>query len=76
MEREKKYEGEKIIFSRENAAENILQGGYQICSDTMLRIMASMEKWRENYEKLCIDLSEQSYKNEKVTIKEHIKAYL
>jgi hypothetical protein len=42
----------------------------------LLRIMASMEKWRENYEKLCIDLSEQSYKNEKVTIKEHIKAYL
>jgi hypothetical protein len=33
---EKESEGEKIIFSRENAAKNILQGGYQICFDTML----------------------------------------
>jgi hypothetical protein len=27
-----------------NAEENFLQGGYQMCSDTMLRNMAFMEK--------------------------------
>lgn len=43
MRKRKKIE-EKIKFSQENAAENILQGGYQICSDTMLGNMASMEE--------------------------------
>jgi hypothetical protein len=47
---EKKYEweknheeieDEKIEFSLESAAENILQGGYQYSSDTMLKIMES-----------------------------------
>jgi len=34
----------KLDFLRENAAENILQGGYQVCYDTMLENMASMDK--------------------------------
>lgn len=38
-------EGEKIIFSRENAAKNILQGGYQ----------TSMKGTREKWMTLCID---------------------
>jgi len=50
---EKKYEweknheeieDEKIEFSLESAAENILQGGYQYSSDTMLKIMESGRK--------------------------------
>jgi hypothetical protein len=40
----KKNKIEKIIFSQENAAENTLQGGYQICSNTMLENMASMDE--------------------------------
>lgn len=38
---------EKIGFSLENAAENIIRGGYQSCSDTMLGNMASMDIERE-----------------------------
>ena len=41
-------------ISRENASENILQGGYQICSDTMLGNMTSMEGMRENSNNLSI----------------------
>jgi hypothetical protein len=41
---EEKRKIEKIGFSQENAAENILQGGYQISSDTMLGNMASMDE--------------------------------
>jgi hypothetical protein len=37
----------KLDFLGWNAAENVLQGGYQICSDTMLWNMASMEEMRE-----------------------------
>jgi hypothetical protein len=33
----------------------ILQGGYHICSDTMLWNMASMEEMREKLQILCID---------------------
>jgi hypothetical protein len=40
-------EVEKIKFSQENAAENFLLGGYQICSDTMLENITSMEELRE-----------------------------
>jgi hypothetical protein len=47
MERERKIKIEKIKFSLENAAEKFVQGGYQSCSDTMLRNMASMEEMRE-----------------------------
>ena len=60
---EKKEErDEKIGFSRENAAENILQGGYQISSDTMLWNMVSMEGMRENSKKLSIDDKSEYYK--------------
>jgi hypothetical protein len=38
---------EKIEFSLESAAENVIQGGYQPGSDTMLGNMASMEGMRE-----------------------------
>jgi hypothetical protein len=55
MEREKKMKVEKIRFSLENAAEKFVQGGYQSCSDTMLRNMASMEEMREKQQTLCID---------------------
>jgi hypothetical protein len=37
-----------LDFLKENAAENILQGGYQVCSDTMLGNMISKEGMREN----------------------------
>jgi hypothetical protein len=47
MERERKIKIEKIKFSLENAAEKFVQGGYQSCSDTMLRNMASMEEMGE-----------------------------
>ena len=43
----KKRKLRKLDFLKENAAENILQGGYQVCSDTMLGNMASMEGKRE-----------------------------
>jgi len=39
----KEIEDKKIGFSLESATENIIQGGYQSCSDTMLRNMASMK---------------------------------
>jgi hypothetical protein len=55
MERERKMKIEKIKFSLENAAEKFVQGGYQSCSDTMLRNMAFMEEMREKQQTLCID---------------------
>jgi len=51
----KKVKVRKFGFSRENAAENILQGEYQINSDTMLGNMISNEGMRENSNNLCID---------------------
>jgi hypothetical protein len=60
-EKEKENSTRKKKFSRKCSGK-IVQGGYLSCSDTMLRNMASMEKWRENYMKLCIDIIELSYK--------------
>lgn len=45
---ERKWKWENLDFLIENAAENIIQGGYQVSSDTMLGNMASMEEMREN----------------------------
>jgi len=36
---------EKIGFSQESTAKIILQGGYEIHSDTMLGNMISMKEW-------------------------------
>jgi hypothetical protein len=58
MERERKMKIEKIKFSLENAAEKFVQGGYQSCSDTMLRNMASMEIREKSLKCNCIDYGE------------------
>jgi hypothetical protein len=55
MKQEKESEREKIRFSREIAAENILQGGYQVCSDTMLVNMASIDEGEKNLWNYSID---------------------
>jgi hypothetical protein len=53
--RKEKNKSEKIEFSQENAAENILQGGYQDCSDTMLWNMASIDEGEKSLWILSID---------------------
>jgi hypothetical protein len=36
MNEKRKLKNEKIKFSQEKCSGKVLQGGYQICSDTML----------------------------------------
>jgi hypothetical protein len=71
----KKNEWENLIFSGKCSGK-IVQGGYQPGSDTMLRNMTSMEKWRENYVKLCIDIIEQSYKWESCNKRVHQSLFI
>jgi len=45
---------ENWIFSKKNAAENIIQGGYRSCPDTMLGNMTSMDEGEKSYETIVL----------------------
>jgi hypothetical protein len=68
----KKKKIEKIWFSQENAAENILQGGYRMCSDTMLGNMASMDIERKAWKTIVLMIVEMIQEWKKIGTNESI----